>query len=295
MPVWLKVWWDNFGGGVAPYICSVRHESELIGIAPLLVEGEEARFIGSPDVCDYQDFVIAPGKEQEFFSVLIDHLSREGISQLNLGHVRPDSTVLTDLASVAKRKDFEFSKVEEAVSFELELPATWEEFLQRLTGKHRHEIRRKLRRLHEAAHIEYRIIEDVEDVNHEMDIFLELFESSRSDKAQFMTGRMASFFRSLAEALAEANIAKLFFLVLDGIPAAAGMYFDYDSTVYLYNNGWDPELQSLSVGLLSKALNIKASIERGRNKYDFLKGAEAYKQNLGGEPVPLYRCRIRLR
>ena len=280
---------------MAPYICSVRHESELIGIAPLLVEGEEARFIGSPDVCDYQDFVIAPGKEQEFFSVLIDHLSREGISQLNLGHVRPDSTVLTDLASVAKRKDFEFSKVEEAVSFELELPATWEEFLQRLTGKHRHEIRRKLRRLHEAAHIEYRIIEDVEDVNHEMDIFLELFESSRSDKAQFMTGRMASFFRSLAEALAEANIAKLFFLVLDGIPAAAGMYFDYDSTVYLYNNGWDPELQSLSVGLLSKALNIKASIERGRNKYDFLKGAEAYKQNLGGEPVPLYRCRIRLR
>jgi CelD/BcsL family acetyltransferase involved in cellulose biosynthesis len=218
LPAWLEVWWSSFGEGLDPYICTIRNEEELIGIAPLLVEEGKARFIGSPDVCDYQDFVVAPGKEEEFFPVLIEHLSREGITQLDLGHVRPDSTVLTGLASVAKLKDLEFSRYQEAVSFELELPATWDEFLQRLTGKHRHEIRRKLRRLHEAAHIEYRLVEDVKGVKREMDTFLKLFESSRSDKAVFMTDQMAFFFRSLAEPLAEANITKLFFLDLDGIP-----------------------------------------------------------------------------
>jgi CelD/BcsL family acetyltransferase involved in cellulose biosynthesis len=87
---------------------------------------------------------------------------------------------------------------------------------------------------------------------------------------------------------------KLYFLDLDGIPAAAVMCFDYDSTIYLYNNGYDGRFSSLSVGLLSKVLTIKESIQRGKKKYDFLKGTEEYKHRLGGKPVPLYRCQVRL-
>jgi CelD/BcsL family acetyltransferase involved in cellulose biosynthesis len=106
---------------------------------------------------------------------------------------------------------------------------------------------------------------------------------------------MAAFFRSLAEAMAEMQILKLFFLDLDGMPAAAVMCFHYDSTMYLYNNGYDNRYHSLSVGLLSKVLNIKESIHRGVKRYDFLKGDEAYKSRLGGRPVPLYRCQVEIR
>ena len=110
-----------------------------------------------------------------------------------------------------------------------------------------------------------------------------------------MTERMASFFNSLAEAMAEASILKLFILELDAIPAAAAMCFDYNSTTYLYNSGYDHRFSSLSVGVLCKALSIKDSIQRGRKNYDFLKGDEAYKHRLGGKEVPLYRCQIRLK
>jgi hypothetical protein len=45
---------------------------------------------------------------------------------------------------------------------------------------------------------------------------------------------------------------------------------------------------------MSKVLSIRESIEMGRQKYDFLKGAEAYKERLGGKPIPLYRCHVTL-
>ena len=83
---------------------------------------------------------------------------------------------------------------------------------------------------------------------------------------------------------------KLYFLDLDGRPIAATLCIDDRSTVYLYNNGYDAAFRSLSIGLLSKVLTIKASIGDGRQTYDFLKGSEAYKRRLGGQPVNVHHC-----
>jgi CelD/BcsL family acetyltransferase involved in cellulose biosynthesis len=118
---------------------------------------------------------------------------------------------------------------------------------------------------------------------------------NRADKAAFMTGQMASFFRSLAEAMAEEEMLRLFFLDLDNRPAAAVMCFDYNMKVYLYNNAYDHRFRALSVGLLSKVLSMRDSIERGKRTYDFLKGGEPYKYRLGGRPVRVYRCMVALR
>jgi CelD/BcsL family acetyltransferase involved in cellulose biosynthesis len=148
--------------------------------------------------------------------------------------------------------------------------------------------------LHEAGEIKYRVVADVKEVVDEMETFLALFGLSRSDKATFMTSQMATYFRSLAETMSQENLLKLFFLDLDGTPAAAVMCFDYNNTMYLYNNGYDGRFSSLSVGLLSKVLAIRESILRGRKKYDFLKGTEEYKHRLAGKPVPLYRCQVKL-
>ncbi len=292
LPGWLQVWWSVFGNDSATHLSAVRHGGELIGIAPLVVEGEEARFLGDPDVCDYQDFIVAPGRAQEFSEILLDHLKKEGITRLDLKPIRADSMVFRDFIGVVKGLGSEVSLEAEDVTLELALPPTWDQFLGSLSGKQRHEVRRKLRRLHEAGEIEYRLVEDVKEVADKMDSFLALFGLSRSDKATFMTSQMALYFRSLAETMAKANLLKLFFLDLDGTPTAAVMCFDYNSTMYLYNNGYDGRFSSLSVGLLSKVISIKESIMIGRNMFDFLKGAEEYKHRLGGIPAPLYRCQV---
>ena len=292
LPGWLKVWWDHFGNDQTAALCAVKHRNELIGIAPFVAEGKTARLMGDPDVCDFLDVIIAPGTGKVFFQNLVSHLRYNGINRLDLGAVRADSSVMRYLVSAARDLNCEVACEAEDVSMELALPSTWDDFLYQLTGKERHEIRRKLRRLKESARINFRAVENPAEVVKEIETFLTLFRLNRSDKSNFMTDQRAAFFRALAAEMSAARILKLFFLDLDETPAAAVMCFDYRSTRYLYNNGYDDRHRTLSIGLLSKVLTIKDGIQRGNVRYDFLKGKESYKRRLGGKPVQLHRCRI---
>ena len=94
--------------------------------------------------------------------------------------------------------------------------------------------------------------------------------------------------------MAAAGILRLFFMTLDDTVVAAVMCFDYNSTFFLYNNGYDHQYRSLSVGMLSKLLTLKECIRQGKKKYDFLRGTEVYKHRLGGVQVPLHRCQVKL-
>jgi CelD/BcsL family acetyltransferase involved in cellulose biosynthesis len=295
LPPWLKAWWDTFGSTSEIYLCAVRHSQDLIGLAPLRVVGQSAAFMGSTNVCDYQDFIVAPGKSDAFFSVLLDNLNQQGITRLDLKPLRPDSMALAQLTNIAKAKGCEVACHPMDVSLELDLPATWDEYMLMLKGKQRHEVRRKLRRLEEAGSIHYRIVGDVHDVRQEIETFFELFKSSRQDKEIFMTDEMASFFRSMTEAMAAEKMIKFFVLDLNGKTVATALCVDYKSRTYLYNNGFDVNFSSLSVGLLCKVFSLQDSIRRGQQKYDFLKGSETYKYRLGGQEVPLHECEIKLR
>ena len=294
LPVWLKAWWGNFGRNAALYLLSVRHEGRTIGIAPLQRSDDTVRFIGNKNVCDNLDFIVAPNNAADFYHRLITYLKQDGVKRLELEPVRSDSSVMTHLLAVAEKTGCKISYADGDLSYALNLPGSWDDYLSILRGKERHEIRRKLRRLDEAGQINFRTVENAYSVREEMEIFLNLFRSNRSDKAEFMSDQMVSFFKELAAALNEANILRLFFLDLDQIPVAATMCFSYRSTMYLYNNGYDKRFGSLSVGLLGKVLSIKESIQSGLQIYDFLKGAEGYKQRLGGQPYQLYRCLIEL-
>ena len=295
LPSWLEVWWQTFGSRTQLYLRAVRQRRKIIGIAPLLVKEKTASIIGSVNVCDYLDFIVSPGMEKEFFNILLDDLGQKGISQLDLKPVRPDSTVLTNLVALAKQRQYEVLYQEEGVSVELDLPSTWDEYLTMLTKKQRHEVKRKLRRLWKADNVDYRCVKVSQDVRSFLDTFLKLFSLSQEDKANFMTTQMESFFRSLAEAMAKIGLLRAGILEVDELPVAMILGFDYNNVMYLYNSAYDPNYSYLSVGLLSKVLCIKESIQRGNKKWDFLKGGEPYKYHIGGKEIPLYACQIKIK
>lgn len=293
LPRWLKVWWQAFGEGFELYLFDVEQGKNIIGIAPLMVKDSRASFIGDADVCDYMDFVVAPGKERPFFTAVLDKLKKDGIKELCLDSLRYDSTVMTCLIDLAKSEEYEVTVTRENVSLYLDLLSSWEAYLNTLSPKQRRETGRRFRRLDEEGDINYRVVEDAEP--EVLDIFFRLLRKSRKDKAAFMNARMESFFRSLADTMAEAKLLRFGILEISKKPVAAVMCFDYNDRVYLYNSGYDPEYGYLSVGLLSKLLSIKDSIERGKKVYDFLKGPEEYKYRLKGREIPIYSCRIILR
>ena len=106
LPPWLEVWWHDFGSEAELYLGAFRKGGTIAGIAPLLLRGTEASFIGSTDLCDYLDFVIVPGEEVDFFNILLDDLQGRGIKRLNLRPLRPNSTVLTYLVGIARNRNY---------------------------------------------------------------------------------------------------------------------------------------------------------------------------------------------
>jgi len=135
LPAWLEVWWRTFKPDSELCLTVVRDNSDIIGIAPLQQKGGEAYFVGSPDVCDYQDFVIMPGREAEFFEALLDDLASQGVSHLDLKAVRPDSSVMTGLVKVAEERGGSVVCQEVDVTVEMDLPGDWEEYLAGLDKK----------------------------------------------------------------------------------------------------------------------------------------------------------------
>ncbi|MBI4297889.1 MAG: GNAT family N-acetyltransferase [Chloroflexi bacterium] len=292
LPLWKKLWWQAFGGGRELLLLSVREGGKLVGVAPLLREGGRAQFLGDTRTADYSDFVVARGHEGLFYHSLLDYLEAKNIASLYLESVPSTSPTLTELLGQAKLRGYTVSADVEDVCPRIELPATWDDYLSFLSKKDRHELRRKIRRLLDRRQVRWYGLECSQIRDNDLDDFFRLFRLSRDEKARFLDAEMEKFFREMAAAMVSASHLRLFFMELEGTRMATSLCFDYRGELLLYNSGFDPAYGPLSVGLLLKAFCIKEAIEAGRKAFDFLRGSEAYKYDLGGQDRAIHRCII---
>lgn len=291
-PFWIQSVVDHLGIIGEPLILSIARNGHIVGIAPFCFQEASAYFLGIPDVCDYQDIIVAPGHEETVGQPLLDFLSRRGIRRLDLRTLRPDAATVRALHSIENKPQLNVQWMPDDVTFETRLPEDWEGYLLQLKGKQRHEVRRKIRRLDAHGRYHFALVKGLEGLDDATSRFFNLFKRNRTDKAEFMDDTMSGFFRSLIGGLAQHRMLRLYFLYVEEHPAATVLCFDYNGTRYLYNSGYDADYRDLSVGILSKMFSIQKGIESGCRTYDFLKGAEAYKKHLGGQEVALQRCLV---
>jgi hypothetical protein len=128
LPAWLKVWWESFGTEAELYLKAVQDGDQVIGIAPLQLRNGTASIIGSLNVCDYQDFIVAPGREKEFYAAVLDDLQQKGIHSLYLEPVRPDSSIISHLIPLAQKRRYGVECQPADLSMDMALPPTWEEY-----------------------------------------------------------------------------------------------------------------------------------------------------------------------
>ena len=291
-PEWMDAWLSCCKGDDKVRIALIHQKEKLLGVAPLMMNGHTAELIGSRDLCDYLDFAVDQERPIEFYTALLSHLTEKGIRRIELGPIREDSNTLSILPGVAEQLDWQVKSENDEVSYEMNLPKSWEAYLSELKSKQRHEVRRKLRRLSEKADFNLRSVETPNQLEKDFDSFLDLFRQSRVDKNEFLTEDRLAFFRRLTANMAAAGMLRLYFLDIETKPAACALCFESDDTLYLYNSGYDRKFASWSVGQVCTFLTIKAGIDRGMKCYNFLKGDEVYKKRLGGRRVQLVRLML---
>ncbi len=291
-PWWQKTWWENFGDGWDLHLTSVRSEGTTIGIAPLMLKNGELRLVGDADIVDYLDFLVLEDRSTEFFGKLWEHAKGLDWRRTVLTGVSAGSQTLSEFVSLAKADGCKVTIDEEDTTPLTELPDSWDDYLLGLSKKNRHELRRKIRRLERTGEFSQYVRSDLSTLDKDMEDFFHLLRISRTDKEEFLTPERRQFFLDTAEELIGRDQFKLNFLELDGERVACCISFDYDGEYLLYNSGFNPEYSRLSVGLINKALCIKDAIDEGRRRFDFLRGSERYKYDLGGVDRLVYRVTV---
>jgi CelD/BcsL family acetyltransferase involved in cellulose biosynthesis len=175
----------------------------------------------------------------------------------------------------------------------LTLPDNWDEYLGSLDGKSRHELRRKIRKAEkELRDIRYSSTDTSRDFNKDIEDFLLLHRKTSEEKALFMSEKMKKFFELISRVFYKMGWLRIFFLSSGNIRISTMMCFDYQDKIYLYNSGYDPKYSSVSPGMVLLSYCIKDSILRKRRIFDFMRGNERYKYELGALDTVLHNILI---
>jgi CelD/BcsL family acetyltransferase involved in cellulose biosynthesis len=291
---WQREWVAVFGEGRPLELRRVVDGGgRLLALLPLVeIASHRWLLVGGADVSDYLDLIAVRDREGEAWSALLGARADDR-SVWELHAVPAGSPTVTALPTLAAAAGLAVTCIVEERCPILALPESWDALLASLSGKHRHELTRKLRRFQrEAPEARVAWESTPAGVERRLDDFLALHRRSRSGKAKFMDGRMERFFRRVIPALAARGGARLAFLDLPEGPIASFVTLEWDDTVGLYNSGFVPERASLSPGLVLLSHVVRDTIARGRRRFDFLRGEERYKYEFGPTPEAVHAVTI---
>jgi CelD/BcsL family acetyltransferase involved in cellulose biosynthesis len=296
---WLSIWWSVYHPGQIWALVVRDDGGRCQGIAPWFVtdmDGERVvRPIGCVDVTDYVDVITRRGAETGVFQSLAEWLSehKNDFDVIRVCNFPQDSHALAALPDLARARGFEVMVQVEDVCPVIRLPDSFEDYIAGLDKKNRHELRRKVRRA--TGQVAWHIVGTEHDLDAELETFLRLMAASTPDKAKFLQDPFnVEFFRRMVPAIAERGWLQLALLTVSGQAAAGYLNFDYENGIMVYNSGLDPEAHGhLSPGIVLLARLIEYAIACKRECFDFLRGDEPYKYDMGGQDTQVYRMEIR--
>jgi CelD/BcsL family acetyltransferase involved in cellulose biosynthesis len=298
---WQSTWWDAYRPGQL-WVIECRDETgKLMGLAPWFIQdhpdyGRVVRSIGCVEVTDYLDIIIDKDHVEEVLFCLAHFLNenRNQFEVIDLCNLPETSPGYMRFPAILTQYGFHVTVSQQEVCPVIELPSSWDAYLETLDKKQRHEIRRKIRRAEGATEaVDWYIVGSDHPLEVEIDKFLDLMAASHSEKASFLQApQNVDFFRRIVPITYQRNWLQMSFLTIGGVPAAAYLNFVYNDQVLVYNSGLRPDQYGhLSPGIVLLAYNIRFAIENGYKVFDFLRGNEIYKYRMGAQDTRVFMLR----
>lgn len=300
---WQSSWWKAYRAGQLWVITCRDDSGRLVGIGSWFIQDDHGervvRTVGCVDVTDYVDIIVDPtyvdAVQTEFAAFL--KANADEYDRINWCNIPESSLSLASFPDKLRQHgltpEIEFQEVCPVI----ELPDSWEGYLERLDKKQRHEIRRKIRRAESEARIEWQVVDRryEGDIDAAVEQFLGLMRASHPEKAKFLEDpKNLAFFKSVVPQVHGCGWLKMTFLIINGTPSAAYCDFDYNGRILVYNSGLLPQENAhLSAGIVLLSYNIRDAIENQRHVFDFLRGNETYKYRMGATDTKVFKLKAK--
>ena len=297
-PEFLKLYWEEFAAEPDHLLLAfVEEDGDQVGAVAFERLDGVLRFLGGTEVTDYMGPVALPEAQPIVAKELFGALARSADwAEADLRGLPGDRAWLGLLSEAAAAQGFSVDVTDDqnGVAPFLPLPASYDEYLEWLPSKLRHEIRRKARKLEDEVGPWQVSLATPETLEPFLDRFVELHRTSEGPKGVFMQPGMEIFFRRLGEAFLPRGIFSLTFIeTADHEKLAGSIGFRFEGTYSLYNSAFDRGYQASSPGMVLVAEDIRIAIEEGCSSFDMLKGDYAYKYRFGAAPRAIKRLVVK--
>ena len=237
------------------------------------IENSIIKNIGSRNLVDYRPNI---------------NITQDVIRENNIKLIQFDSMHYFQVKELYQKVEpISLQCIKSDVSVNLQLPSSYEEYLASLSKKRRHELKRK-KRIFSDSLKSFSLQESNSKEN--FNAFISQHQKSSGEKGSFMNKENIEYF----ELLYQLPGWKLYFLQSDLGDLSYAFVYENKNGVYLYNSSKNPDFDNLNSGIVLIDLIVQKLIDEKKVFFDFLKGTERYKFDLGGNAVQLYDVELKV-
>ncbi len=279
---WAQAWWPHWAGASRPWIVTVRDGSRLAGIAPL-VTARRGPFkvlteLGRPP--------------SNYWAVVADPSARVAVNDAVAGVIRAHTQEWHALLlggmpegsateAALRRAGLRVRAREPAPYPGIELPESFDDYLEALPRKRRKDLRRHMRRLDDGR-LELRNVTEPQELRAAIDRWQEIrvrWWQSRSKKMdpEHASTRFRDFMQDLVGLLVPRGQAQVWEFRQDGEVVGVEVNLMDAERYYSWMGAYEPDVAHLGLGKLAIGESIRESIAAGRSYYDLMVGDEEYK------------------
>ncbi len=286
---WTRAWWRAFGEHLALSTVVVRDGNSILGILPLLRNGGQLRFVGTPGA-DYCDCLCVEAMGREILATALGALLKlDGWQTCRFANLRGESQFVrySDQLPEDVFSHFALAPVGRRSALVLrEERDKWIVAMRRKPALKRHR-----NKLYRSGQVQFRHIETREEACKLLHTLFEQHICRRAmagEYSQFLSPHWREFYTALVDELDLRKHLRFSVLELDGRPVACHLGFQKHRTLVLYKPTFDIDAWELSPGdvLLSELLGYAG--DQQLEEVDFTIGVEQYKEHFTNNSHDVY-------
>ena len=291
---WQRLWWESYNRGQALRVIVASEGDTLLGILAVYVQAESIlhypvrllRFVGSGADTYPDDLgpILAPGRETYVAKALADAVLRlRGWDVLLLADMNPRCPFTQAIAASARAAGLETRTGQSERIAYIDLPATWNDWLQSLHRDRRYRVKNIRKKLQAAHPARFFVWDDPATLDQGIDRLIHLHHKRWKSIGQphaFASPEYVAFHRATMKACFARDWLRLYALELSGQVVAMCYFYRFRDAIYLMQSGFDPDFSDVKPGQVLLGHIIEHAIGEGHKVLDFLRGDHRYKDEL---------------